>query len=79
MNKSIKYYIGMLAGCNNPQLQLQITPLAWGLELSVSRNKPYQSRFAVYQIGLRVGPIAVAMWWGVPTKWYAGAKKEKHV
>ena len=39
-------------GLWNPQIQLQITPLCWGLALAWSKTK----------LSGKLGPIAVAIW-----------------
>ena len=46
--------IGWDVGCISPQLQIQITPLSWGLVFCVKWSS----------IGLKVGPVAVRGWWG---------------
>ena len=40
------------AGLWLPQVQLQITPLCWGIGMGFSREK----------LALQVGPVAVAIW-----------------
>ena len=38
-----------------PQIQVQITPLCWGIGGGFSRSK----------IALKIGPIAIAVWFGL--------------
>jgi hypothetical protein len=53
------------AGWRSPQFQVQITPLSWGLALGVSKR----------HAGIQVGPVAVAVWFGLPVfQYHAGVK-----
>lgn len=40
-------------GWRNPQIQIQLTPLSWGLAFGLSKG----------HIGILVGPLAIVIWY----------------